>query len=107
MRYWVQVEQKPGTLYALMKHFCGRGSVSFEGYLRETKLDQLTDAVDREEGELIRACLAPKLDFIQISLNDTTIPQIWEIICEKDYLGDGRRIIHVQIAVDAKLVFGA
>ena len=114
--YWIVPRDKPGLLYAMLKHYASNSFVSFEGDL--SALDfSLIDKVESCKKSsaargtltgtsLTRATLTPELDFLVVPLNQETVNLIWKELSEKDHLVN-QGIIHVQIEHNGVRVFGA
>ena len=106
-KFWIDTRDKPGLLIAVMRELAGAAEISFEGGLGESGLAEIPGASFEETTALRRSVLTPELDFLVLPLTDETVPPIWRAITEKEHLAYPSGIIHVQIAVDGREIFGA
>ena len=104
-RYWIDPRDKPGLLIAVMRELAGSAEISFEGWLGELGLESISGAYSQETDALRRQTRKPRLDFLVLPLTKESVDVIWRAISEKDHLTDPNGIIHVQIALDGRLVF--
>jgi hypothetical protein len=108
MHFSLTPNNKSGLLVAIMQHFQGDGSfISLEGTLSSFQAPVLENAVTTETAELKRNTLSPVLDFVVAPLSAQNVDVVSRAVVKKDLLSDGGGIIHVQIASDGRLVFGA
>ena len=86
-----------------MEELAGNAEISFEGDLSALGLLGLPDASTGETASLKRNTQWPKCDLVVLPLTASTVPGIIKA------LGGTipRRILHIQIAKDEKLEFGA
>jgi hypothetical protein len=82
------------------------GRISFEGKLSETELAQMAGATCEEDGDLKRAALQPRLDFLILPLTQKNLSALERAIVSKIAFGHGG-IIHVQIERNRKMAFAA
>ncbi len=104
-RFWIDPRDKPGLLIAVMRELAGSAEISFEGWLGELGLESIPGAYSQETDALRRQTRKPRLDFLVLPLTKESVDVIWRVISEKDHLTDPTGIIHVQIALDGRLVF--
>jgi len=108
MHYWISTNDPPRLLGAVMQHYQGGGAfISLEGGLAESGLDQLDGAVDSEMPPLLRNTAAPRMDFVAAPLSPSNVAKIVDAVAKHDLLSEDGPLIHVQIAVGERLVFGA
>ena len=105
--FFIDTRDKPGLLIAVMRELAGAAEISFEGGLGKSGLAGIPGASFEETAALRRSDLTAQLDFLVLPLTDETVPAIWAVITEKEHLAYPSGIIHVQIAVDGREVFGA
>lgn len=105
-KYWIDPRDKPGLLIAIIRELAGAGEISFEGWIGESRLPQIPGASFEETDALRRSTIVPKLDFAVLPLNADIVAAISRIVSEKGRLTDPTGIIHVQIALNGRLIFG-
>ena len=102
---WIDPRDKPGLLRAVMEEYAADSKISFEGDLKGLSFCTWLDAKHEETSSLKRQTKEPELDFVVLPLNPSTYPRIWNELIEKDHLVN-EGIIHVQIEMNGKLLFG-
>src|SRR5262245_5380380 len=106
-RWWLDVRDKPGTLWAICDEFAGRGEISLEGDLGRFDLTSIPGSVVGERGLLRRATESPKLDFVVLPLTDETITRLKTALTGSKVFGRHGAVIHVQLESAGSLVFAA
>jgi hypothetical protein len=107
-RFILDTRDKPALLFAMMRKFASEESrIAFEGNLSSTELFGLEGASFDEQGMLRRATVAPKLDFVVLPLRASRVPEVEKAIRSKIAFARYKGIVHVQIQVNGKIVFGA
>jgi hypothetical protein len=106
-RWWLDVRDKPGALWAICDQFAGRGEISFEGELGRFDLTSIPGSVASERGLLRRATESPKLDFVVLPLTDDTIARLKTALTGSKVFGRDGAVIHVQLQSGGRLVFAA
>lgn len=106
-RIWIDPRDKPGLLVAMMRQFETNGHISFEGDLRGSELYRLSGAVFSEAKGLERHSIGAGFDFLVLKLSPEIIENILHIVTTSERLTRTSNIIHLQIAVDGELAFGA
>ena len=103
--YSLVARDKPGLLIAMMRALAGNALISFEVDLSPCQLWTIPGASAEETGSLRRNTLVPRQDFVVLPLEaDTIRPILAEIIPEGRAVHD---VVHVQIAKNGRLAFGA
>jgi hypothetical protein len=97
------VRNRDAFLTAVMAELAGNAEISFEGAFGNLRLSELPGASNTERATLKRNTLWPKCDFVILPLELSTIRSIISA-----YGGTiPRSIVHIQIAKNGKLEFGA
>ena len=106
--YTLDTRDKPNLLFAMMRTFASeQSSIAFEGNLASSELFKLEGGSHDEVGVLRRATTAPQLDFLILPLLPTRVAEIEKAIRSKIAFSGYKGVIHVQIAVNDEIVFGA
>jgi len=105
--FLINTRDKPGLLIAVIRELAGIAEISFEGWLGKSGLSEIPGVSFWETMTLGRTCQHPRFDFLILPLTDETVPAIQRVITKKNALTDSSGIIHVQIAVGDRMVFGA
>jgi len=107
VHWWIDTRDKPGLLFALLRHFEGDSHVSFEGHLQQLALAELPGASTSETLILRRQTVEPILDFVAVPVTGETAKALRERLSVQDLFHDDGALIHVQIEHAGHLVFGA
>ena len=107
MHWWINTRDKPGLLWAFLRHFGSDSHVSFEGDLQQLALAELPGASISETPVLRRQTLEPTLDFVAIPVTAETVRALREHLSAPGLFQDGGALIHVQVEHAGHLVFGA
>ncbi|MEZ4661385.1 MAG: hypothetical protein R2911_27865 [Caldilineaceae bacterium] len=102
--YSVHVRKRVSFLKAMMDHFCGSALISFEGDLSAIDIQNIPNTSTQPTGDLRRNTFDPQRDFIVLPLEAHTIDIIRNDILHR--IGLSRRVDHILIAQDGKLVVG-
>ena len=100
---WIAIHFKNQLLLVVMKHLAGNAEISFEGELSSLGLLVLPGASTEETEVLRRNTIWPRQGYVIVPLTPDTIQPIFRAIGGTIPRG----IIHIQIAKDGKLEFGA
>lgn len=107
-RFCLHTRDRPGLLFAMLRIFATDHCwIAFEGNLASTELFRLEGASYEETAGLKRATILPRLDFVVLPLSPEHTSKIEQAVRSKVAFGGYRGIIHVQIAIDNEIVFGA
>ncbi len=90
---------------ALISHLGAGGHLSLEGDLSQLGESVRALGVTKKGLGLRRSTLFPRQDFVILPLDDKTIPLILEQVLPN--VGLDSRVLHVQIAIEGRLIFGA
>jgi len=108
MRYWLESHDASGLLAAAIRAVEGPGAcLSLEGDLSSYALWALVDASDQPIAPLVRTTQDPLLGFVVIPLSPQNVAVVLRATSRPPKLGEDSPIVHVQIAVGPRLVFGA
>jgi hypothetical protein len=102
-QHWIAIHFKNRLLLAVMKHLAGNAEISFEGDLSSLGLHVLLGASTKETEILRRNTSWPRQGYVVVPLTPDTIQPIFRAIGGTIPQG----IIHIQIAKEGKLEFGA
>ena len=102
-RLWIAIHFENRLLLAVMKLLAGNAEISFEGDLSSLGLLDLAGASTNETEILRRNTIWPRQDYVVVPLTPDTIQLIFRAIGGTIPQG----IIHIQIAKEGKLEFGA
>jgi len=101
-RFW-KVRHKNRFLLEVMRHLAGNAQISFEGGSEIVGLAEIPGASQIETSVLKRNTLAPRLEFVVVPLEISTIPAI--------FAGIGgtipKSVLHILIEKNGQLEFGA
>lgn len=104
-RYQVQVLKKVPFLCTIVDEFCNNALISFEGDLQQVDFGNFPSAIFEPTDVLNRNTLQPIQDFVILPLENNTVEEIKRRVIEQ--IGIKNRILHLQIARQGELVFGA
>jgi hypothetical protein len=107
VHWWINTRDKPGLLWAFLRHFESDSHVSFEGDLNKLALTELPGASTAETPVLRRHTLEPSLDFIAIPITEENSLALRERLSAPDLFHDGGALVHVQVEHAGHLVLGA
>ena len=103
----LNTRNKTALLDVMMDLFASaESSISFEGYLHNTKLNNIEGASESESSGLKRATTHPRLDFVVLPLTEASVPKIKKAIASRVGFGN-EGIVHVQIQRGEQLAFAA
>ena len=105
MRWWLDTRDKPGLLWAFLRHFVGVGRVSFEGGLQKLGILELPGATYDETDLLKRQTLSPRQDFVIVPIAPETIASLKRNLSAPGLFSNA--LLHVQIEHQGQLVLGA
>jgi hypothetical protein len=103
----INVKDCQGTLIYLYSQFIGQAFTSFEGDLNKLNLLDIPDVIYTESIGLKRQTISPILDFAIIPITTKTIPLLKSKISAPKLFGKHGEIIHVQMAINDKVIFSA
>jgi hypothetical protein len=103
--YRLKVKYKVPLLSALVEAFCGDAHLSLEGDLAELRWDGPTQPEPAIASVLRRNTVEPVQDFVVLPLERDSIDRIVHRVLP--HVGLKRRVHHVQIEKERRLVFGA
>ena len=107
VRWWLDVRDKAGTLWAICAEFVERGEISFEGNLSRFALTSIPGSTTEERGLLKRATKSPRLDFVVVPLTKQTMAHLKVALAGANVFGWQGDLIHVQLQSSGQLVFAA
>ena len=89
-KWWINVRDKPGTLWALLSFFNDRGTVSLEGDLREiNQKSDLTGATTEETHLLRRQTASPLREFLTVPITTKNIELLKKLLSGPDIFSSG------------------
>ncbi len=107
MKWFIDTRDKPGLLWAFLRHFATDSSVSFEGDLSKLILTELPGASTTETLVLKRQTSSPILDFVTIPVTAETINILHKHLAARGLFDQDGALIHVQVEHSGHLVLGA
>lgn len=107
MHWWINARDKPGLLWAYLRHFGVDSHVSFEGELKKLALAELPGASTSETQVLQRQTRKPILDFVVVPVTAETAQALHERLSAPGLFHEGGALIHVQVEHAGQLVLGA
>lgn len=108
MRYWVEARDRAGLLAAVLRAFEGPDAfLSLEGNLASYSLWALEHASPEPMGPLARQTTDPVLGFVAAPLTPRNVSVVLRAVSQPPGLDEDSSIVHVQVAVGPRLVFGA
>lgn len=107
MNWRVDTRDKPGLLWAFLRHFATDSRVSFEGDLDRLALADLPGASTSETPVLQRHTVEPIQDFVTIPITGDTIHILEERLSAPGLFQQGGAVEHVQVEHAGHLVLGA
>jgi hypothetical protein len=104
-RYKLVVNETIKLMEAMLQEFAENGRLSLEGVLKYLNLKRLHNISRWPDGALRRNSSESTDDFVIIPLDSATVQFLIKSVLPS--VGIRRRIVHVQIEQNGRLVFGA
>jgi hypothetical protein len=107
LQWWIETRDKPGLLWAFLRHFGKDSRVSFEGDLATLRLAEVPGASTAETAVLRRQTTHPTLDFVVIPVTPSALQILHERLSVSGLFQNGGALVHVQVEHEGHLVLGA
>jgi len=107
MPWWLDTRDKPGLLWALLRHCMGAGRVSLEGNLRPFGILDLPGNTHEETELLRRHTVLPRQDFVILPIVAETLSTLKRKLSSPGIFNDGGALWHVHVEYQGQVVLSA